>query len=177
MRTLALIPGLLLCLGLSSQTSGLVKSVDLNRFSGKWFEIASYPAKFQQGCRCSTAEYEVVAGKKYIAVTNRCILIKRSGSRVAEAGARAYPKKGYNNAWLKVSFFWPFMGDYQVIGLSEDYDWVIVGHPQQKYLWILSRESYMPSQTYHEITQVISSKGYNVNRLVKTPQNCDELNE
>jgi apolipoprotein D and lipocalin family protein len=156
-----------------SQSLELVPSVDLNKFSGKWFEIASYPAVFQKGCRCTTAEYELMPDKKYVGVTNRCIRFKHGGSKIVAAKAKAFPVKGYNNAWLKVQFFWPFRGDYLIIGLADNYDWAIVGHPKRKYLWILSRESYMPSQTYDEIIEIIRKKGYDPNRLVKTPQNCD----
>lgn len=158
-----------------SQSLELVDSVDLNKFSGKWFDIASYPAVFQKGCRCTTAEYELMPDERYIGVTNRCIRFKNGGSKIVAAKAKAFPEKGYNNAWLKVQFFWPFRGDYLIIGLEDNYDWAIVGHPKRKYLWILSRESYMPVQTYNEILEIIRKKGYDPNRLVKTPQNCDMI--
>jgi apolipoprotein D and lipocalin family protein len=150
-----------------------VKNVDLDQYMGRWYDIASYPAFFQKGCRCTTADYELVPNKDYVRVINRCIRFKRGRSKLSTVIGKAYPVKGSGNSKLKVQFFWPFKGDYYIIGLAEDYSWAIVGHPKRKYLWILSRESLLPAVTYNEILKILQSKGYDVNRLVKTPQNCD----
>jgi apolipoprotein D and lipocalin family protein len=159
--------------GVKSQPLLTVDSVDIYRYSGRWYEIASYPATFQKGCRCTTAEYEVIPHKECIRVTNRCIRYKNDRLKLTVANAKAYPQKGSNNSKLKVQFFWPFRGDYYIIGLAKDYSWAVIGHPERKYLWIISRESFMPARTYNEILNIIADKGYNCNRLVKTPQNCD----
>jgi len=156
-----------------SQPLQTVQNVDLSKYVGRWYDIASYPAFFQKGCRCTTADYELVPDKDYIRVVNRCIRFKNGRSKLTVAEAKAFPVKGKPDAWLKVQFFWPFRGDYLIIGLADDYSWAIVGHPKRKYLWILSREAFMPTHTYNNILKIIRDKGYDINRLVKTPQNCD----
>lgn len=155
------------------QSLETVEQVDLDRYMGRWYDIASYPATFQKGCRCTTADYEQVPGKSYIRVTNRCVRFKNGRSRLSMAGAKAFVVAGSNNSKLKVQFLWPFRGDYWIIGLAEDYSWAIVGHPKRKYLWILSRESYMPTDTYTHVLQIIKEKGYDLKPIQKTPQNCD----
>lgn len=150
-----------------------VDKVDIEKYLGRWYDIASYPAVFQKGCRCTTADYERIPGKKYIRVTNRCIRFKNGKSKLYTAQGKAFIVEGSNNTRLRIQFFWPFRGDYYIIGLADDYSWAIVGHPQRKYLWILSRESYMPTHTYNDILKIIREKGYDLNRIVKTSQNCD----
>ncbi len=150
-----------------------VERVDLEKYLGRWYDLASYPVSFQKGCRCTTAEYELVGGKKYIRVVNRCVKFKNGKSKISVARGKAFVVEGSGNARLKVQFFWPFRGDYFIIGLADDYSWAIVGHPQRKYLWILSRESYMPTDLYNHLLQVIKEKGYDLKPIQKTPQNCD----
>jgi apolipoprotein D and lipocalin family protein len=158
---------------INSQPLLTVERVDLEKYLGRWYDIASYPASFQKGCRCTTADYELVPGKKYIRVVNRCVKFKNGKSKISVARGKAFIVKGSDNTKLKVQFFWPFRGDYYIIGLANDYSWAIVGHPQRKYLWILSRESYMPTDTYNHILAIIKEKGYDLKPLQKTPQNCD----
>jgi apolipoprotein D and lipocalin family protein len=156
-----------------SQSLQTVDHVDLDKYLGRWYDIASYPASFQKGCRCTTADYELVPGKKYIRVTNRCIRFKNGRSKISKIQGKAFVVEGSGNAKLKVRFFWPFSGDYYIIGLADDYSWAVVGHPDRKYLWILSRESFMPTDTYNQILSLIKSKGYDLKKLQKTPQDCD----
>ena len=164
---------LFMTFSVNSQPLQTIDRVDLDKYLGRWYDIASYPASFQKGCRCSTADYEIVPGKKYIRVVNRCIKFKNGKSKITLAKGKAFVVKGSNNTKLKVQFFWPFRGDYYIIGLADDYSWAIVGHPSRKYLWILSRESYMPADTYKQILEIIRKKDYDPNKLQKTPQNCD----
>jgi len=151
-----------------------VKSVDLEKYVGFWYEIASFPASFQKGCRCSTAEYQFVPGKKYIRVINKCLKLTARGSKMSVAKGKAFPVKGSGNAQLKVQFLWPFRGDYYIIDLADDYRYVVVGHPGRDYLWILSREPYMTNDTYTRLVEIIKGKGFDVGRLQKTEQNCED---
>lgn len=144
-----------------------VDQVDLQRYSGKWYEIAAYPQRFQKGCQCSTAEYSLT-GKDYVKVTNRCK--KEEGWDKAEG--KAFVTKGSNNAKLKVQFFWPFKGKYWIIGLADDYSWAVVGHPNREYLWILCRQPHMSDATYQHIITLIEEKGFDQNKLKITNQDC-----
>jgi len=166
---------LLYSTGASGQPPPTVEHVDLVRYAGQWFDIASYPASFQEGCHCTTAEYEIIPGKDYLRVTNRCIKYNGERWKMSKITGKARAVDGTGNARLNVQFFWPFTSDYLIIGLADDYSWAVVGHPKRKYLWILSRESYMPTDTYNTILKLVRSKGYDPARLRKTPHNCDSL--
>jgi apolipoprotein D and lipocalin family protein len=74
------------------------------------------------------------------------------------------------NAKLKVSFFWPFWGDYWIIDLGRDYEYAVVGHPGRKYLWILSRTPSMEPAAYEGVLERLRVQGYDTSRLVRTLQ-------
>ena len=144
----------------------VVNAVDLNRYLGKWYEIASYPAWFQKGCTASTAEYSLLPDGK-IQVINRC----RKGSLngpLKESNGKAEIVDTVTYAKLKVWFFWPFKGNYWIIDLDENYQWVVVGEPSRKYLWVLSRTPTMDEDLYCQITKTLPQKGYDPEKLRKT---------
>jgi apolipoprotein D and lipocalin family protein len=148
-----------------------VDQVDLNRYVGKWYEIASFPAPFQKDCYCSRALY--ASTDEGMKVVNVC----RRGSPTGPldvAQATAYPVPETGNAQLKVQFLWPFKGDYWIIGLDPDYRWAVVGHPDRKYLWILSRSPTMDEGTYQSLVELSHSKGYQVETLQRMVQTCAE---
>lgn len=124
-----------------AQTLQTVPNVDLNKYAGKWYEIASFPQNFQKGCRCSAAEY-TLSDKGYVIVENRCNRGSVNGKQSYIKG-KAFVEEGSGNAKLKVQFFWPFKAKYWIIDLAEDYSYAVVSHPNKKYLWILSRTSKM----------------------------------
>ena len=146
----------------------VVSKVDLNRYLGKWHEIASYPAWFQKGCVGSTANYSLLDNGK-IQVVNRCHKDSLDGP-LKESKGKAEVVDTTTNAKLKVWFFWPFKGNYWIIDLSPDYQWAVVGEPSRKYLWILSRTPVMNETVYEEILARLPGKGYDPGKLVKTEQ-------
>ncbi len=146
-----------------------VPHVDLARYVGRWFEIAKYPARFERDCdRDVTAHYTRLENGE-IEVLNECV--KEDGKVKASKG-KAKVVDQTTNAKLKVTFFWPFSGDYWVIGLSPDYGYAIVGEPGRKYLWILSRAPEMDDATYKGILEQIRSAGYDPTKLIKTRQSA-----
>ena len=145
-----------------------VAHVDLSRYVGTWYEIASFPQSFQRGCTGTTATYELRQDGD-VDVLNRC----RKGSldgREKSAQGRARVVDRATNAKLEVSFFRPFWGDYWVIDLADDYSYAVVGHPGRDYLWILSRTPTMDSAVYDGILARLRAQGYEVERLNRTPQ-------
>ena len=120
-----------------TQSLTVVDSVDVERYIGTWYEIASYPAWFAKECTAATAEYSLRENGK-IRVINRCRKRSMDGPQ-KEAKGKAEIVDTVTNAKLKVWFFWPFKGNYWIIDLDEDYQWAVVGEPKRKYLWILSR--------------------------------------
>ncbi len=146
----------------------VVEEVDLDRYLGTWFEIASYPAWFAKNCTGVTAEYSLREGGG-ISVVNRCYKGALDG-KLKEARGRAKVVDPETNAKLKVSFFGPFWGDYWILELDPEYEWVVVGEPKRKYLWILSRTPSLAQDTLDEILSRLPEKGYSRDRLQWTPQ-------
>jgi len=147
-----------------------VPSVDLEKYMGRWFEIASFPQSFQKGCHCTVAEYSMT-DKGYVRVVNTCRKDAADGA-VKTAKGKAFVVDGSGNAKLRVQFFWPFRGDYWIIDLAPDYTFAVVGDPSRKYLWILSRTPQMDEALYREIVDRTAGKGFDVSKLVRTDQTC-----
>lgn len=145
-----------------------VGKVDLQKYLGKWYEIAAFPQIFEKGCTCTIAQYSLKSNGD-ITVKNTC---KRNG-KITTANGRAVVKDKTTNAKLSVSFFWPFSGKYWIIALAPDYSYAMVGHPNRKYLWILSRKPKMDEATYHHLTALAASKGFDLKKLVTTDQSCN----
>lgn len=145
-----------------------VSSVDLHRYTGTWYEIASFPAWFQKGCTGSTATYSLLPDGR-IEVVNKCFKKSLDGPQKTSTG-KAEVVDSVTNAKLEVCFFWPFKGDYWIIDLDPDYRWAVVGVPSRKYLWILSRTPALEKTVYKGILHRIADKGYDLTRLNQTPQ-------
>jgi apolipoprotein D and lipocalin family protein len=144
----------------------VVPHVELEKYLGKWYEIAHLPAKFQEGCNETTAIYSL-SDDGSISVLNEC---KKDGKpKSAKGKAKVVDKT--TNAKLKVTFFWPFYGDYWIIKLGSDYDYAVVGTPNRLYLWILSRTPQMDDEQFLKLAEFAKSKGFNVDRLIKTSHN------
>ncbi len=138
-------------------------SVDLKKYTGKWYEIASYPMSFQKDCFCVTADY-TLTGKGYIKVFNSC----RKGSvngKEKSINGKAFPVKGTFNVKLKVQFFWPFRADYWVIDKADDYSWAVVSGASRKYLWILCRIPEMQKENWQHITDRLVKNGFDPGKL------------
>jgi apolipoprotein D and lipocalin family protein len=144
-----------------------VSHVDLNRYIGRWYEIAKYPNRFERKCeRNVNATYAIRPDGK-ISVVNVCT--NREGKQNQSTGwAKVVDKK--TGARLKVTFFWPFFGDYWIIDLGPDYEYAVVGEPSRKYLWILSRTPKMDDSIYADVLSRLAAKGYDASKLQRMPQ-------
>jgi apolipoprotein D and lipocalin family protein len=151
---------------MTSQTLQTVPNVDLKKYCGKWYEIASFPQRFQKGCHCTTAEYTLTE-KDYVIVENRCNKDSLTGKQSYIKG-KAFVDKNTGNAKLQVQFFWPFKGKYWIIDLADDYSYAVVGHPNRQYLWILSREPQMNEVIYDQILSRLKEKGFDLTKIQKT---------
>jgi apolipoprotein D and lipocalin family protein len=152
-----------------AQTLQTVPQVDLKKYAGTWFEIASFPQRFQKGCTGTTAEY-TLTDKGFVWVENRCRKDSLNGKQAYIKG-KAFVVKNSGNAKLKVQFFWPFTGQYWILDLAEDYSYAVVGHPNRKYLWILSRTPKMNQEIYDQILLRIKDKGFDTTKIKLTIQN------
>lgn len=173
--------GLITCAGLlgsvtvqaESPHPKAVEQIDVNKYVGKWYEIAHFPMYFQRKCVSDTTANYSMNSDNTIAVINSCRT--QTGEMITSKGV-AYPQnKG--NSQLKVSFLpsalrWiPFTkGDYWVLRVDPDYRVALVGGPTHKYLWILSRDPHLDAATYQSYVQTARDYGYDVSKLVQTPQ-------
>ncbi len=146
----------------------VVPSVDLHQYAGTWYEIARFPHRFQEGCVGTTATYTLREDGK-INVLNQCRIETLDGE-IKTASGKAWVVDKKTNAKLKVSFFWPFSGHYWIIDLGDNYEYAVVGHPNRKYLWILSRSPIMDEKIYDSITEKLKEQSYDTSKLIKTPQ-------
>lgn len=141
------------------------KAVSLNRYTGRWYEIARYEQRFERSCTNVTADYNLRADGK-LEVLNACC--RSDGTRrVARGIAKTVSA---SNAKLKVSFFGPFSGDYWVLDHADDYTWSIVGEPSGRYLWILARTPDPGTAAIEELVSRTAAMGYDTSMLVHTAQ-------
>lgn len=144
-----------------------VPRVDLSRYLGRWYEIARYPNWFEKKCDRDVSATYAMRGDGRISVLNACV--KADGSR-SESSGWAKVVDPATNAKLKVTFFWPFFGDYWVLELGENYSYAVVGEPSRKYLWILSRTPQMSDEQYRAICGRLAAKGYDAVKLMRVQQ-------
>jgi apolipoprotein D and lipocalin family protein len=146
-----------------------VPAVNVPRYMGTWYEIAKYPNWFQKKCASSTqATYSLLADGQ-VQVLNRCKTASGEWSEALGAarqiGAKDSPrlKVRFAPAWL--SFIPMVWGDYWIIALDPDYQWVVVSEPKREYLWILSRTPQLPAVTYQALTSQLGAMGFDLKRL------------
>jgi apolipoprotein D and lipocalin family protein len=144
-------------------TLEVVPHVELKKYLGKWYEIAHLPIRFEEGCTDTTATY-ALSKDGNVSVLNEC----RRNGKAKQAKGKAKVVDKNTGAKLKVTFFWPFYADYWIIDLGKDYDYAVVGTPNRKYLWILSRTPHMDDKLFSQLIESVKSKGFDVNNLIKT---------
>jgi apolipoprotein D and lipocalin family protein len=150
-----------------------VPKVDIQKYAGIWYEIAKIPNSFQDHCAYgTTAEYKIEPDGDII-VINKCYDTEGELD-IAEGVANVVDKN--TNAKLEVSFvsflgIRPFWGDYWIIGLGENYDYAIIGHPERKYGWILSRTPSLPDEKMKAIFAILIEKGHDRSDFELTDQN------
>lgn len=149
-----------------------VEQVDLNRYMGQWYEIAKLPNRFEKGLVCVTANYQLREDGK-VTVTNKGHLENNTTEIKTAEGVAVLPDKTIPGR-LKVSFFRPFYGNYCIIALDSNYQYSLVGDPSRDYLWILSRTRSLEPETYNELIEIAKTKGFNINAIIKTEQECEE---
>jgi apolipoprotein D and lipocalin family protein len=145
----------------------VVPHVDLNRYAGRWYEIARLPNRFEKKCADSvTATYSLRTDGK-VEVVNRC---RKSSGDYTTATGKAKVVDKTTNAKLKVTFFWPFYGDYWILNLDDNYEYAVVGAPNRKYLWILSRSRQMDESLYQTLLAKAAAQGFKTEQMIKTLQ-------
>lgn len=143
--------------------------VDLNRYLGKWYEIALLPNWFEKKCiGGAIAEYSLL-DKGLIKVVNSC-QTKKGESKATGA---AWVVDHETQAKLKVSFvplaryFRWFGGNYWILYVDPEYQFAVVGDPSHKYLWLLAREPSVNDDVYQKFLQVATDNGFDTEKIVR----------
>ena len=152
-----------------------VSFVDLDRYLGTWYEIAGIPNRFQRHCRGNTRAVYQRAAQQRIRVINSCL---DGDGRIDQAEGVARIVDPESNAKLEVSFVslfgWQlFWGDYWILDLATDYSHVIVGTPDYRYGWLLSRTPVISAEVRQSLTDRLRSLGYDPSAFVDTPQGIE----
>jgi lipocalin len=145
-----------------------VKELDLNRYLGTWYEIARFPHSFEKNLVGVTATYSLREDGK-IKVLNQGYKNSLDGELSVAEGKAKIPDQSQPGK-LKVSFFWIFYGEYNVLELDSNYQYAMIGSSTDKYFWILCRAPQMDSVTYEMLLEKARKRGYDLSKLYKVPQ-------
>ena len=145
-----------------------ITAFDLERYLGKWYEVARYDHAFERGLVGTTAEY-TRRGDGKIKVLNSGYLDTLDGSYQQSVG-KAKPNSNGKPGQLRVSFFGPFYGDYYILDLAPDYSYSVVGSSSPRYLWILSRTPHLSPEVKMRIVDNLQRRGYDTDKLIWVEQ-------
>ena len=174
-RLLLILSVLLFCNCTKTQSQMIdkttVKELDLNRYLGKWYEIARFPHSFEKNLVGVTATYRLKEDGM-IEVQNEGFKGTLDGDHSKAIGKAKIPNK-LEPGKLKVSFFWIFYADYFVLELDPNYHYVMIGSSSDKYFWILCRTPQMDPAVYNMLCDKARKRGYNLDKLYKVPQTSE----
>lgn len=154
----------------STQNLPTVEKVNIEKYAGQWYEIARLPNSFEKDLKCVTATYTLKNNK--IEVLNKGYSIADPAKLSTAKGKAWLPDPAYPGR-LKVSFFWPFAGNYYIISLDKDYQYALVGDPTRKYLWVLSRSSILDTSVYSELMNIAERNEFDIANMIKVEQDCN----
>ncbi|MCR5180026.1 MAG: lipocalin family protein [Bacteroidaceae bacterium] len=144
--------------------NSVVRSFDLNRFLGSWYEIARFDHWFERGMDQTKASYKLLSSGK-IEVLNTGV---KNGKPKESKGKI---KTTDTPALLRVSFFGPFYSDYRVMFVDKNYQYALVGSSSDSYLWILSRKPKLTNEVKNLILKEAKRRGYDTSKLIWVKQN------
>ncbi len=141
---------------------------DLDRYLGKWYEVARYDHAFERNLVGTTAEYSL-RDDGMIKVLNSGYLYTLDG-KFKESVGKAKLNKNGKPGQLRVSFFGPFYSNYYILDLAPDYSYSVVGSSSPKYLWILSRTPQLKPEVQSKIVKGLQQRGYDTSKLIWVEQ-------
>lgn len=154
------------CLGVPTGIAP-VKSFDVKRYLGKWYEIARLDHSFERGLTNVTAEYSLRADGG-IDVVN--VGYSSGEGKWDRAIGKAYFVDQPDLAYLKVSFFGPFYSSYVVFDLGENYEYAFVSGNSKSYLWLLARSPQASEALIDKFRTQAKKLGYDVDSLIFVDQ-------
>ncbi len=138
-------------------------AINLNKYLGKWYEIARFDHSFERDMQKVTAEYKLLPDGQ-IQVINAGYRDGKFKETIGKA------KTTDTSGLLRVSFFLNFYSDYRVLMIDKDYQYVLIGGNSPKYLWILSRTPQLSENVLQNIINVAKEKGYDTSKLIFVEQ-------
>jgi apolipoprotein D and lipocalin family protein len=157
--------------GAESKKPTAVASVDLEKYMGRWYEVARYPNSYQKGTVGVVAHYQLRDNGR-ITLKNSAFKKTLDGKVKKGSGSGKVVRNSDGAKW-DVTFIWPFTADYWIIELDPEYAWAVVGQPSRKNLWILSRSPKLEDEVYADIIKRLEKHGYDASKLELTPQPAD----
>lgn len=154
-------------------TQTLAKTVDLEKYAGKWYVIACIPTEIDQHWNYLTETYTLKKNGNidiYTTYINEYKPGSKKTPKQKDLHSKGFPQKNSDNFKWKVQFFWPFKVHYLIEEVSEDYSYTVVGHPDKKFLYIMSREKTMNDELYKTLAKRYKENGYDMSLLIKVPQ-------
>ena len=144
-----------------------VESVDLKRFMGDWYVIASIPTYIEKDAYNAVESYRL-DDDGTVATTFK---FNKGGF---DGPLKIYTPSGFiqditSNAVWGMQFFWPFKAEYRIIYLTDDYSQTVIGRSKRDYVWIMAREPSIPNEDYDRILQFLTEQGYKLDKLRKIP--------
>jgi apolipoprotein D and lipocalin family protein len=141
-----------------------VTDFELDRYLGKWYEIARLDHSFERGLERVTAEYSL-KDDGGVKVVNRGFSVKKGEWNESEG--KAYFVEDASQGYLKVSFFGPFYGSYVVFGLDQiDYQYAFISGPDTSYLWLLSRTPQVSDEVMNDFLEQAQARGFDTDDLI-----------
>ncbi len=136
------------------------QNIDIRKYMGLWHEVARSKNLFENNIVSAQAQYSLNA--------DNTVSVLNTGTRkngiTKNIKGKAYAPNLHDFSKLRVTFFWPFYGDYNILAVGENYNWALVGG--DKYLWILSRTIPIPRSELNDILQKAASLGYTTDNLI-----------
>lgn len=138
-------------------------AIELDKYLGKWYEIARFDHSFERDMEKVTAEYKLLPNGN-IEVINAGYRDGKFKKTIGKAKTTDTP------GLLRVSFFWNFYSDYRILMIDKDYQYVLIGSGSPKYLWIMSRTPELNDDILKKIIAVAKEKGYDTDKLIFVEQ-------
>jgi apolipoprotein D and lipocalin family protein len=154
----------------------ITKKVEIPKFMGRWYVIASIPTMFETDAYNATESYTWNSDK------DRIDIDFKYNKDSATGPIKRIPQKGFiynkeTNAEWRVEPLWPFKFAYLIIDLAPDYSYTIIGVPNRKHVWIMAREPQISDALYKQLVKKVDSLGYDISKLQKVPQAATPISD
>ena len=153
------------------QTMPPIKTVDyvnLNRFMGDWYVIASIPTFIEKDVYNGIESYRLAED----GTVETTFTFNKGGvdGPVKTFRPRGFIRDTASNAVWGMQFIWPFKAEYRIVYLNDTYTQTVIGRTKRDYVWIMARDPSIPPEDYNHILQFLQSQGYDIKKVQKVPQ-------